>query len=403
MKDTLQLGIIGLGQRGNFLLRDTILLQEDVKIVAVCDIYEDRCEEIARMVEEAGRPRPKTVLDYHDLLNMGEVEAVLVTSAWETHLEIACDAMEAGKIVGFEVGGTYSIEDCWRLIRTYERTKVPCSMLENCCYGRNELMLLNMVRQGVFGEVVHCTGGYCHDLREEVAWGREKRHYRFRNYLNRCCDNYPTHDLGPIANLLDINHGNRMLSLVSVASKARGLHEYILREKGAGYDGSSLHFAQGDVVTTVIKCAHGETIQLTLDTTLPRAYSRKLQVSGTRGMYQEDNQSLFLDGKENDYAERWSERWNNFEEYREEYEHPLWKEFLREGVKGGHSGLDWLEFRAFVDAAREGRGAPVDVYDAASWMSISALSEQSIAQGGAPVAIPDFTSGKWLLRPSWEP
>ena len=403
MKDFLNIGIIGLGQRGNFMLKDTILPQEDVKIVAVCDLYQDRCEDIARMIQEAGRPCPRMVQDYHAVLAMEDVDAVVVTSAWEAHLDITCDAMEAGKIVGFEVGGAYSIEDCWRLIRTYEKTGVPCSLLENCCYGRNELMMLHMVRQGAFGEVVHCGGGYCHDLREEVAWGRENRHYRFRNYLNRCCDNYPTHDLGPIANILDINHGNRMLSLVSMASKARGLHAYIVEKEGTGYDAANFQFAQGDVVTTIIQCAHGETIQLTLDTTLPRAYSRKLQVSGTKGIYQEDNQSIYLEGREDQYQETWSERWNNIEAYREEYDHPLWKQFQAEGVRGGHSGMDWLEFRAFVDAAKEGKGAPIDVYDAATWMSITTLTEQSIAMGGAPVAIPDFTNGKWLLREQWQP
>ncbi|MDO4488910.1 MAG: Gfo/Idh/MocA family oxidoreductase [Eubacteriales bacterium] len=403
MKEFLNIGIVGLGQRGTFMLRDTILPQKDVNVVAVCDVYEDRCEDIARLIEESGRPRPKTAQDYHEILKMDEVDAILVTSAWEAHLDITCDAMEAGKIVGFEVGGAYSIEDCWRLIRTYEKTGVPCSMLENCCYGRNELMMLNMARMGAFGEIVHCEGGYCHDLRDEISYGRENRHYRFRNYLNRCCDNYPTHDLGPIANILDINHGNRMLSLVSMASKARGLHSYIMDKEGAGYDAATFDFAQGDVVTTIIKCAHGETIQLTLDTTLPRAYSRRLQVSGTKGMYQEDNQSIFLDGRENEFHDDWYKRWNNIEEYREEFDHPIWKQFIKDGVNGGHGGLDWLLFRAFVDAAKEGKGAPVDVYDAVTWMSISVLTEQSIAMGGMPVAIPDFTNGKWIERPKWEP
>lgn len=403
MKKILNIGIIGLGQRSMFMLKDTILPQEDVRVAAVCDLYQDRCEATAQMVQEAGQPCPKMAQDYHEVLKMEDVDAVVVTSAWEAHLDIACAAMEAGKIVGFEVGGAYSIEDCWRLVRTYEKTGVPCSLLENCCYGRNELMMLHMVRQGAFGELVHCGGGYCHDIREEVAWGREKRHYRFRNYLNRCCDNYPTHDLGPIANILNINHGNRMLSLVSMASKARGLHAYIVEKEGADYDAANFHFAQGDVVTTIIKCAHGETIQLTLDTTLPRAYSRKLQVSGTKGIYQEDNQSIYLEGREDQYHENWSERWNNIEEYRDEFDHPLWKRFLAEGVRGGHSGMDWLEFRAFVDAAKEGKGAPVDVYDAVTWMAISTLTEQSIAMGGAPVSIPDFTNGKWMLRPQWEP
>lgn len=276
-------------------------------------------------------------------------------------------------------------------------------MLENCCYGRDELMVLNMVRQGVFGEIVHCQGGYRHDLRDEIAGGRENRHYRFRNYLHRNCENYPTHELGPIANVLDINRGNRMLSLVSVASKAVGLHEYLVREKGEGYDASRMQFMQGDVVTTIIKCAHGETICLTLDTTLPRAYSRGFHVQGTKGMYMEDNKSIFLDQKDNAFDFNWQERWNNIAEYQGQYDHPVWKAYQEEGIRGGHDGMDWLVVRAFFDAAKKKLPVPIDVYDTAAWMCVSGLSEQSIAMGGMPVAIPDFTNGRWMQRKPWEP
>ena len=161
--------------------------------------------------------------------------------------------------------------------------------------------------------------------------------------------------------------------------------------------------AQGDVVTTIIKCARGETICLTLDTTLPRAYSRGFHVQGTKGMYMEDNKSVFLDGKDNEYDFKWNERWNSAEEYREQYDHPVWKKYLAEGVRGGHDGMDWLVFRSFFDAAKAGAPAPIDVYDAAAWMSISCLSEQSVAMGGAPVPIPDFTNGKWMERAPWQP
>ena len=404
MHDSIRLGIIGLGQRGMSLMKDAILPQGDVIVTAVCDVYADRCEEAAKAVEAFGQPRPRTSVDYREILALDTVDAVVVTAAWEAHVEIACAAMRAGKPVGFEVGGSYSLEDCWKLVRTYEETGSPCAMLENCCYGRDELMVLNMVRQGLFGEVVHCSGGYRHDLRDEVSRGRENRHYRFRNYLSRCCENYPTHELGPIASVLDLNHGNRMLSLVSMASKARGLHEFIVQDKGADSEAASLQFAQGDVVTTIIKCARGETITLTLDTTLPRPYSRAFHVQGTRGMYEEDNRSIFLDGEEDrKFDWKWKEKWNNVEEYREKREHPLWKKFLQEGVQGGHDGMDWLEIRAFLDAVRENRSAPVDVYDAASWMAVSVLSEQSIAMGGMPAAFPDFTNGQWLLRQPWQP
>lgn len=398
MKDRIKIGVIGLGSRGYSLLTAVILKYQDVDVLAVCDLYEDRIAQAAEAVKEARSIEPVCTEDYRDILKMEEIDAVVITAAWESHINIAVEAMKAGKYVGCEVGGAYSVDDCWQLVRTYEETGVPCMLLENCCYGRDELLVLNMVHQGLFGEIVHCQGGYRHDLRNEVAFGRENRHYRLRNYLNRNCENYPTHELGPIAKVLNINRGNRMLTLTSVASKAAGLHEYLLKEKGSDYDLSNVSFAQGDVVTTTIKCAHGETIVLTLDTTLPRPYSRAFHVQGTKGMYMEDNRSIFLDGVHNQYDFDWKKQWNNVEEYREQYEHPIWKQYLEEGVIGGHDGIDWLVFGAFFEAVKRGVEPPIDVYDMASWMSITALSEASCAMGGAPVAIPDFTNGKWANR-----
>lgn len=402
MKDILRVALIGFGCRGAELLNACVLPQRDVQVTAICEVYADRREKGVQMVLDAGQTAPRAVSDYRALLTMDDVDAVIITASWESHIGIACEFMRAGKYVAMEVGGAYSLDDCWKLVRTHEETGTHCMLLENCCYGRNELMVLNMVRQGIFGQIVHCQGGYRHDLRREVSNGRENRHYRFRNYLLRNGENYPTHELGPIANVLDINRGNRMLTLVSVASKAAGLHEYILREKGAGYDAASMQFAQGDVVTTIIKCARGETITLTLDTTLPRFYSRAFHVQGTKGMFMEDNNSIFLDGRDNAYDFRWKQRWDSAEEYREAYDHPVWKAYLAEGIRGGHDGMDWLELRAFIDAAKANAPAPIDVYDAAAWMSITCLSEQSAAMGGMPVAIPDFTNGRWLIRDPWQ-
>ena len=403
MKETIKVAVIGMGNRGQSLLKHCILPQPGVQVVALCDRYEDRVKLGVDMVLEAGQPQPKATQDYRELLDVPELDAALILTSWESHINLACDFMRAGKYTAIEVGGAYSVDDCWKLVRTHEETSTQCMILENCCYGREELMVLNMVRQGLFGEIVHCQGGYRHDLRQEVAFGRENRHYRFYNYLTRNGENYPTHELGPIANVLNINRGNRMLSLVSMASKSAGLHEYLVREKGPDHDASQMHFAQGDVVTTIIKCAGGETICLTLDTTLPRAYSRAFHVQGTKGMYMEDNNSIFLDGKDNAYDFKWREKWDNAKEYRDQYEHPVWQSYLKEGVRGGHDGMDWLVLRAFFESVKNGTPAPLDVYDAAAWMSITALSEQSVAMGGAPVAIPDFTNGQWTSRAPWEP
>ena len=402
MSKELCIGVIGLGRRSVGLLEGCILPRKDVRVAVVCDVYEDRRKQAAKLVQDAGQPEPKAVGDYREILAMPEVQAVVIMSSWESHVEIACAAMRAGKYAAIEVGGAYSLDQCWQLIHTYEETKTECMFLENCCYGREELLLLNMVRQQVFGELVHCQGGYLHDLRKQVAHGVEDRHYRFRNYMSRNCENYPTHELGPIANILDINRGNRMLSLVSVASKAAGLKEYLRREKGADYRESDYPFAQGDIVNTIIKCARGETISLTLDTTLPRHYSRGLQVHGTKGLYMEENRSIFLDEKDNEFDFEWHKKWNNAEEYFDKYEHPLWRKYMAEGVRGGHDGMDWLVLSAFFEAAKAGTPVPIDVYDAAAWMSITCLSEDSIARGGAPVSIPDFTNGKWLERKPWD-
>ena len=398
MGKKIRVGQIGLGGRGFGLLQNVILLQEDVEVVAVCDLYEDRTQAAAQAIKEKQGHDPVMTANYHDIIAMENVDAVVVTAAWECHIDPAIEAMRAGKYVGVEVGGAYSVEDCWRLVRTYEETGVPCMLLENCCYGREELLVMNMVKKGLFGEIVHCQGGYRHDLRHEITNGRENRHYRLRNYMNRNCENYPTHELGPIAKILGINRGNRMVSLNAVASKAAGLHEYILKEKGPDYDLANTIFAQGDVVTTIIKCAHGQTISLTLDTTLPRAYSRGFHIQGTKGMYMEDNRSIFLDDVHNQYDFEWKKQWDNVEEYFQEHEHPIWKKYQEDGLVGGHGGMDGLVFGAFFDAVRNKKQVPIDVYDMAAWMSITALSEESIAKGGAPVAIPDFTNGRWTHR-----
>ena len=403
MEKKIGIALVGLGNRGISMLKDCLLPRREVEILSVCDVYEDRRARAVQSIKEAGRPEPLSTADYREAIDRPDVDAVLLMTPWDDHINLACFAMRSRKYTGMEVGGAYSLDDCWKLVRTFEETGTPCMLLENCCYGRDELMVLNMVRQGLFGEIVHCQGGYRHDLRDEVSFGRENRHYRFRNYRARCCENYPTHELGPIANVLDINRGNRLVSLVSMASKAAGLHEYLQREKGSSYDGTRLPYAQGDVVTTILKCARGETICITLDTTLPRFYSRGFHVQGTRGMYMEDNHSVFLDGQDNAFDFKWREKWGCADAYRDAYEHPVWKAYLEQGVRGGHDGMDWLEMDAFLRAVSEQAPAPIDIYDAAAWMSVSCLSEQSVALGGAPMAIPDFTNGKWLSREPWQP
>ncbi|MBR5869762.1 MAG: Gfo/Idh/MocA family oxidoreductase [Clostridia bacterium] len=393
MKETINVVFVGLGGRGYGLLNMVLDTMPDVNVIGVCDLYEDRTERAKQAVIDKRGNTPVATLDYHELLKMEEVDAVITPSAWDAHVPICIDAMNAGKYVATEVGGAYSVDQCWELVKTYERTGIPCMMLENCCYGREELTVLNMIKKGLFGEVIHCEGGYEHDLRDEVALGHENRHYRLDNYMNRNGELYPTHELGPIAKYLNINRGNRMISLTAMSSKARGLHTWINENRGADFENANFAFAQGDIVITCIKCAHGETIVLKHDTTLPRAYSRGNLVHGTKGIWSEDKYGCMFDGSCEGAS--WAHKFTDMNEFFPEHEHPLWKDYT---AVGGHGGIDYLVMRGFVEAVKAGTQTPIDVYDTASWMVISCLSEDSIAMGSMPVAIPDFTNGKWIKR-----
>ena len=390
-----RVGVVGVGQRGYYLLR-TISCCSEADIVAVCDLYEDRVEEAVKRVEELRSTTPDGYTDYREILKREDIDVVFVTTAWETHVPIAIDAMRAGKAVGMEVGGAYSIEDCWNLVKTYEETKSPFMLMENCCYDRFELLTMALVRAGKLGEIVHCHGAYSHDLRDEIISGNVIRHYRLRNYQMRNCDNYPTHELGPIAKILNINRGNRMLSLVSVASKSRGLKEFSRTEGNPDKTLVGADFKQGDIVSTIITCAGGETITLTLDTTLPKFYSREFTVRGTKGSAYKEPEMIAIEG-ECDVHEYW-ENCKNTDKYID-YLHEVRRNITPEAKASGHGGMDYIEFKEFFKALANGGEMPIDVYDAAAWMCITALSEISVAEGGAPQAIPDFTNGQWLLRP----
>ena len=390
-----RVGQIGLGGRGMGHLSGIFCERDDVVVTYVCDVYEDRCAAAVKMVEERNGNTPKSTTNYKEVCESPDVDVVIVTSAWENHIPACVYAMECGKQVATVVGGAYAIDDCWKLVDTHEKTGIHCMMLENCCYDRNEMMVMKMVREGLFGKIVHCEGGYQHDLRGEVSHGSENRHYRLRNYQNRCCENYPTHELGPIAKILDINRGNRMVKLTSMASGSWGLNAFAEAHDDVDPALRSYHFKQGDVVKTMIQCAHGETICLTLDTTLPRYYSRNFTIRGTKGFFGEVENMVYIDGK---CVEFGHDNFNNVEEYRKEWEHPVWKHFEEEGVKGGHGGMDWLVFDAYFSALRDGMVPPIDTYDTAAWMAITPLSEISIANGSMPVDIPDFTRGMWTHR-----
>lgn len=401
MEIIIKVAVIGLGQRGMQLI-EPMLKMNDVQIIAVCDAYDDRAEHACKTVADAGFDEPFHTCNYKEILALESLDAVVIATSWERHIEIAVEAMRKGIFTAMEVGGTYNLQECFDLVQAQEETGTPFFFLENCCYGQRELMCLNMARQGVFGEIVHCDGAYRHDLRNEVSYGRENRHYRLSHYKEHNCENYPTHDLGPIAKILGINRGNRMLRLVSVASKSRGLHEYIREHKADDEELMNTQFKQGDIVTTVITCENGETITLTLDTTLPRIYSRNFTVHGTKGMYQEDGDYVFLEKDiEGDVSEidmNPQKIWKNADKYAEDYDNDLWKHKSKGMLESGHGGMDYLVLRSMINAIKGETLPAIDVYDAASWMCITALSEKSIENGNIPVEIPDFTNGKYKNR-----
>ena len=401
MKNSLNMAVIGLGNRGKSLLEQVLVNQDDINIVALCDVYGDRVEAAVKSVEERKGNTPFGTTDYKKVFEVENLDAVLVATAWETHMEVTLYAMEKGVAVAMEVGGAYNIEELWELVKTWERTKTPFMFMENCCFDKTELLATAMTRKGIFGEIVHATGAYAHDLRYEVSYGNINRHYRLRNYIKRNCENYPTHDIGPIAKLLDINRGNRFVSLVSVASKSVGLKEYVRNHKEDLSDLLDVDFKQGDIVSTIITCANGETVTLKLDTTLPRFYSRDFSVYGTKGFYEQNTNTVYLEEYGEEFweaVESYKKFIDNATQFEKEFLPACWKNLTQEQKDSGHGGMDYFEFRSFIDSIKSGEEPPIDVYDAATWMAITVLSEQSIQQGGTSVPFPDFTNGMWILR-----
>ena len=390
--DKLRLGVVGLGGRG-FGLTQMFMKMDQVEVVAVCDLYEDRVKRATDKAVEMGKKEPFGTTDYKELITKDRVDCIVVSTSWRPRFEIVKYAMRQGVPVGSEVGGANCIEDCFELVRVWEETKTPYMFCENCSYGEYELMVLNMVKKGLFGDIVHCEGGYCHDLRHEVARGRENRHYRLDEYLNYNRENYPSHEFGPIMNVLDINRGNRFLTLASFSSKAAGINEWAKTHKPEMVD---TKFAQGDVVTTVLTTSNGQTVVLSLDTTLPRSYSRRFTVRGTKGMYMEDNNSVFFDTEDTTLhsSSGWKAHWDNAKDYLKEHSHPIWANLTEEDRAAGHGGMDYLCYSDFFNCVRDGKPMPIDVYDGATIMAVSPLSEMSLKLGGMPVNFPDFKAKK---------
>lgn len=400
MKEKIRVAYVGLGRRGSNVLRECYAQMNDVEISVLCDLLPSKLELGKRILAENGKPEPKTTTSYEEALATPGIDAVIIMTGWDARPEMAKQAMLAGKYTAIEVGCAQNLAECYDLIRVYEQTGSPLMMMENCCYGRREMMVLNMVKQGLFGELVHCTGAYAHYLNRVELFAERFddpqqttiEHYRLRHYIEGNRENYPTHELGPICKVLGINRGNRLVRLSAFASKSAGLKAYATEHFGKDDEYAKADYRQGDIINTILTCANGETISLSLDTTVPRAYySRNFSVRGTKGMSTEERKAIFLEGMKEPVE-------NNEEEMGKQYDHPLQAEYIALGARGGHDGMDWLVCRAFIEAVKNGTNTPIDAYDTVTWLAVGALSEQSIRGGGVPVDFPDFTNGKWQKR-----
>lgn len=389
------------------------MMRQDIEVVAICDIDHVTLGRALDMITKAGRKKPAVYsdgeYDFKRLLLDKNVDAVMICTPWEWHTPMSVAAMKSGKAVACEVAGAMSLDECWQLVRTQEETGTPFMIMENVCYRRDVMAVLNMVRQGLFGELIHLEGGYQHDLREVkfndgvnyygggVEFGDKgysEARWRTTHSVYRNGDLYPTHGIGPVATMTGINRGNRFEYLTSMASKARGLHDYVVNHPKGGKDhpNARVNFRLGDVVTTNIMTANGETITLTHDTNLPRPYSLGFRVQGTKGLWMDVNKSFYVEGRSP------AHRWEQADAYLKEFDHPLWKKYENDASGAGHGGMDWFVMNAFIEAYKRNEPMPLDVYDHAAWSAITCLSEQSIAQGGEPQAFPDFTDGKWMAR-----
>lgn len=387
-----RIAICGAGSRGSQLTGDVLCLLDTVEVVAICDQFREKAEKLSDLVKEKMGNTPAVFTDYLQMLEQSGADAVLVATSFATHADISIAAMERGIAVGMEVGAASGEEECYRLIEAYERTKTPFMFLENCCYGKNELLAASLTKRGMLGDVVYCHGAYMHDCRELTCKG-DGNGYNFRLEMMSNGDFYPTHELGPICKVLNVGRGNRMVSLCSRASISKGLSDYVSRKEEFA-DLRNHYFCRGDIIETLITCENGELINIRLDTSLPTYYSREITVRGTRGLFRQDGSIVMMDGEKYEWYDDAVGTAKKYEDLLPQE----WKDIPQEALAAGHQGMDYLMLTSFVNALLAGKEMPVDVYDAVTWMCVGYLTEQSIAQGGASVEIPDFTKGAYKTR-----
>jgi len=391
---TLRVGVVGTGGRGTSLL-STMLTMPDVAFPALCDINADNLARAQAMVESAGKPKPEGYSDgeeaFRALMARGDLDAVILATPWQWHTPMGVCAMEHGIYAGMEVPCALSLDDCWQLVDTHEKTGVPCMMMENWSFRRDNLAVLRMIREGLLGEIMHCHCAHSHncvphwffDTEGNIRWGGEF-------LVNHNRDQYPTNSLGPVLSWMNINCGDRFETLASTATASRAINAFFTRKYGPDHPNAKREYKQGDIVTSVVRTAKGKSIVINYDMQLPRPYDNRWMIQGLLGLYDEDKSAVYIEGRSPKFEE-----WEPFAPYQEQYEHPWWAAMKDNAGQFGHGGTDYIELQQFLNAVRAKTQTPIDVYDSVVMSCVVALSEMSIADGGKPVACPDFTRGKW--------
>ena len=397
--DIVRVGFVGVGGMGGAHVRNFLGL-EGIEIVALCDIDSARNEEVSSWVTDDGRAPPvmygRHETDFVRMCETEDLDLVFTATPWEWHVPVCVSAMENGKHAATEVPATYTMDDCWRLVEYAEKYRKHCVMMENCNYDRPEMMVFHMARLGLLGDILHAECGYLHDLREikfsEVGEGLWRRAHS----MVRDGNLYPTHGLGPVANVMDINRGDQFEYLVSMSSPSQGLQEWAMANYPENHLKRRERYVLGDVNTTMIKTVRGRTIYLSHDTNLPRPYSRIHMVQGTKGLFQGYPHRVHIEGLSPGHE------WQDWMDLRDKYDHPLWKDLEEQSEGAGHGGMDFIEDYRLVKCLREGKPTDMNVYDAAAMSVITPLSEWSVANRSRPIDVPDFTRGRWAQWPKLE-